>query len=234
MTTAQPTNDVYDDAMNPQAPSLERNYLGEVAIVDVWSCVLEKSVGKRPFDPTRDSTDSRRIAIKLVIQPFDKDWTVDQETLNVDKTWRQYTLPSLQELGLDVRTLKGQFVRVRRVPTGDFYVNRQGEMKDKTALVFAEVFPDEETCRQAAKAFFKKKDDSEPKQAGAPQSSEPQPATDSSEREFARQALSTLWQISAGDQSKFLSMIDSNEMIRRYFPTNSPEVENMLSSSLQP
>jgi hypothetical protein len=230
------TQDAYAMAMDPAAAtSSDRTYFGPVDIVDVWACVLEKGIGKRPFDSTRDSIDQRRIAIKLSLSPLRGEFDVKQETINTEKVWKNYTLPSLQKLGLDLRTLKGKYVQVKRVPTGDFFVGKDGERKDRTALVFVDVYPDRDACQRAADEFWEKRksaDASNTNTQSTAASAQAQPPTDMAEREFAKSSLSMLWQVSGQNKDQFLAMIKSNEMIAKYFDETSDEVQAILSPEL--
>jgi hypothetical protein len=235
--TVQPVQpgDLLDAAMNPQEPTRERHYFGEVTITDYWECILQKGIGKVLFDPTVHSLDQRCIAVKICVQPFEKDWSVDQETLTFEKEWKNFTLPSLKQLGLDLLSIRGKFVHIKRTPTGETYTNKQGETKDRTAIVFIEIFPNRETCRQAANTFFKERksadaNNTNPQSTAA--SAQAQPATDQAEREFAKSSLSMLWQVSGQNKDQFLNMIKSNTMIAKHFDETSPEVQAILSPEL--
>lgn len=237
-TQQQP--DAYDDAMNPQPVSLERTYFGEVTNVDVWTCVLEKGTGKRKFDPGRDNPDQKRTAIKLQIAVEKKDggsYTVDQDVINTAPEWQRYTLPSLRKLALDLRTLKGRWVKITRKPTGETYTNKSQEVKDRTAIVFEELYADRDACKAAADAFYASRSQSSngngqsnieqpaPPQAGAPSAA---PASgNTQERQFALDSLKILWQASGENQPAFLAMIAANPMISKYFSADSPEVRDI-------
>ncbi len=229
--TAQlmPANE-YDDprdvAMPARPRARERAYFGEVTIVVRWFCVLEKGVGKRPFDPTRDHLDQRRIAIKIGISPLRGAYAVEQDVVDCSKAWQRYTLPSLRAHQLDLRTLQGRFVQVHRVPTGETYINRSGETKRRTALVFVAVYVDRASCQAAAHAFYGR---------SAAQCAQAQPVYtaarlqqgDFAERAFAAQALPVLWQASGADTALFLALIAAHPVIARYFGPQSPEVTDL-------
>jgi hypothetical protein len=172
------------------------------------------------------------VAIKVAITPLQGDVVVEQDVLDSSRVWQRYTLPSLRERQLDLRTLKGHYVQVCRVPTGEFYVNQAGETKRQTALVFVAVYLDRATCQAAAGACCKRVDS-----AVAPASwpVQPVPAAwqpqqgDFAERAFAEQALPILWQASGGDQQYFLALIAAHPVIACYFGPDSPEVATIIT-----
>lgn len=235
MATSTPTIDPFDAAMNPSEPNQDRTYFGEIIVVDPWFCVLEKGVGKRPFDPSRDDIGQRSTAIKLSVEVSKRDggsYTLDQDTLDWSKEWKDFTLPSLRQLGIDLRTLKGRWVQVKRQATGDTYKKKDtNEIKDKTALVFMAVYPDQETMKAAADTFYlpRNGDSSTPAPAAPAVAATPapQPTTENfAERQFAEQVLGSLWKATGEDSAKFLEAIAKNPMLNKYFTPESPEVTN--------
>src|SRR5919199_4447113 len=117
------TCDPFDQAMKPALACSARTFFGEVTISERWSCVLEKGIGKRPFDPVHDQGRQRRIAIKLAITPLQGNFAVEQDVMDSGRVWQRYTLPSLRAHQLDLHTLRGCYVQVCRVLTGETYVN---------------------------------------------------------------------------------------------------------------
>lgn len=240
MTTAPaPANqavDAYDDAMNAQPRSLERVMFGEVTVVDVWSCVLEKGQarGKRPFDASIDDPDRKSTCITLKVTCDGKDSTydIDQETLDWEKAWSGFTVVSLRKLNLHLRNLKGSFVQVKRVPTGETYKNKQQETKEKTALQFVAVYPTRDAMQAAADAFYKRNSDTTPTNGDTTAPTPAPVVTNSAEREFAKQALQLLWQASKGVGPEFLRLIASNSIVSQYFNEQSEEVQHYLKDAL--
>lgn len=232
--TSQPV-DAYDDAMNPTPVSLERTYFGEVTTVDVWHCILEKGVGKRKFDEMRDDPGQKRTAITLQLQCEKKDggyYPVDQDTIHTAKEWTGFTLPSLRKLTLDLRSLRGRFVKFSRKPTGETYVNKtSGETKDRTAIVFEEVFADRDAMKAAAEAFYGSRQSNGPNGQHAPVQTQPvngaSPA-DQQERQFALDSLPILWQAAGKQKAPFLAMVTANPMISKYFAPDSQEVLDII------
>ena len=224
-STTPATDDPYASAMEQQ--SQERVYFGEVSIVDVYHVTLEKGVGKRSFDPTRDPIDKRNTNIKMQIECAKRDgstYTVDQETLDWAKEWQKFTLPSLRQNNADLRTLRGRYVQVKRVFTGEFYTNKAGDKKDRTAIVFERFFDSADACQAAADAFYKRPGVAEPTAPAQSTPAAPQPDTSAQERAFAVQALPMLWQASGENKDQFLTLIAGNPMIAKHFNANSDEV----------
>jgi hypothetical protein len=226
-TATYATDDPFAASMNPTQPTQDRTYFGEVVTVDAWFCVLEKGKGKRVFDPTTDDINQRSTAITISVECAKRDggtYTVDQDVLDWTKEWREFTLPSLRQLGVDVRNLKGQFVQVKRQPTGETYKNKQDEVKNKSALVFMATYPDLEAMRVASEVFYTPRNGQS--EASAP-ATQPE-ATDSGERAFALDTLNALWKFCKGDKAKFLEALRANPMVLKHFPEDSDEVKDLL------
>lgn len=230
----QPTNDPYADAMNPQPVAFDRTYFGEIVVCDAWHCVLERGVGKRPYDPTRDSPDRRRVAIKLQLECEKRDgstYLVPPEPIDMvdfSDEWVKFTLPSLQKLGANLRTLRGQWAQVRREPTGETYVNKAKETKNATAFVFVALYPTRDACRGAAEAFYGN-GNGHSQASAQPAAAQPsQPAANTAERDFAAQSLPLLWQAAGKDVAKFLEMLSGSPIIARHFDQSSPEVQALF------
>jgi len=237
MTTAT-ISDPYDTAMNPSQPTQERTYFGLVTIVDPWFCVLQKGVSKRPFDATVDDMTQRSTAIKLSVEVEKRDgdtYTLDQDTLDWSKEWRDFTLPSLRQLTIDLRTLKGRYVQVKRQSTGETYTNKTtGELKAKSALVFMAVYDDLAAMKAAAEVFYTPRgssSDAAPAAQPVPSrpvaSPAPAASENSAERQFAEQSLTMLWKALGNDVDKFYAAIETNPMIARHFNRESAEVRDL-------
>lgn len=226
--------DPYTAAMT--APEQERHYFGLVTTVDSYFCVLQKGAGKRLWDPTRDAASDRRIAIKLSVECAKKDggtYTVDQDCLNFERAWTGYTLPSLQKLGIsDLRALNGRPCHIKRVATGERYTNKSGEQKEKSAIVFIELFEDTESCSAAQEAFYSGRHG--PGVAGIEEVDLPNPPKPAMppEQEFALNSLPALWKASGFDAAKFTKLIDDNPLIKRWYPADHPHVQALIAGTI--
>lgn len=234
--TQSPEIDELDaQLLNPPDVSQERTIFGQVTVVDRWPCVLEKGVGKRPFDPTRDSLDQRRVAIKLQVTAPKREggtYTVDREMVDFSDEWKKFTLPSIQKLNIPIATLLNAHCRIKLMPAGSYTKSGTNEVKTKTAIVFEQLFADEATCRAAADAFFSRGNATGNVQ-GAPQvASSPAPAQsagaqpeNAAERQFAASTLPMLWSGCGQDRNKFLATLAASPVMSRYFNEGSPEVQ---------
>lgn len=213
-----------------ETPTQERHFFG-IATVDSFFCVLQKGTGKRLWDATSDPVSDRRIAIKLSIECAKKDggaYTVDQECLNFERAWKDFTLPSLQKLGItDLRALNGRPVHAKRVATGEKYTNKAGEIKEKSAVIFVELFDDTESCSATQEAFY-----GERKSAGVEEVDVPNPPM-SAEQKFALDSLPALWKASGNDPTKFTDLITQNPLISKYYPATHPHVQALVGGTIE-
>lgn len=244
MTTA--AYDPYADAMEPVAAKpQERTYFGEVIIAEPWHCVLQKGVGKVVFDPGAHAADSRVVAINIQIECLRQDgsaYTVDQDTVNFAKDWAK-TLPSLRKINRTLRDLKGCFVQVKKVPSGERYKDKTtGEMKDRPALVFVEVYPDRTAMEAARDAFYaqftKPSTPIDPeamaaaiasvnKPPVAAQAAAPVPAVD---RTVAAQFLPMLWNMAGGDKYAFVVKVRTMPELTPFHDIDAPEMRDILGA----
>lgn len=220
-TATYTTDDPFASAMNPQERQQERTYFGVVAIVDAWHCVLQKGVGKRPFDPSVDDINQRSTAIKLSIEVEKRDgttYTIDQDTLDWSKEWTKFTLPSIRQLGIDLRNLKNACVQIKRENTGETYTNKSGEVKEKSAIVFIATYPDQAAMKAAADAFYTPR-------GNTAATTPPVTPPDDGEYAFAVQTLGMLWKAVKEDEDAFLKAIGNNPLLTKYFDANSDAVK---------
>jgi hypothetical protein len=217
--THQTTDDPMAAAMNATKEPRDRTYFGEVITVDSWFCVLQKGVGKRPWDSTHDDVKDRRIVIKLEIQPLKGEYTISQEALSFESTWLEHTMLSLQKLQVDLHTLRGKFASVKRVPTGENYKNKAGDIKERTALEFVAIYDTLDACQAAADAFFQARTSGSGNGRGVQEETLPDlPGSMPPEQEFALKSLPALWKASGHDKQKFVELIQQNPLISKYYP----------------
>jgi hypothetical protein len=244
-----------DEAMTPPPPpSLEKTYFGQVVITDAYACVLQKGAGKVLFDPTFHAADQKRIAVKLGVQCIARDgstYTVDQDVITSSKEWRDYTLPSLQRIQRDVRSLRDAYVQVTRKPTGEKYQHKtSGEMRDKTALVFDAVFADADAQQAAADVFYKRTPATDDPAiadaaAGIRKTPEPvpfvnppaaKPAADAPpvDRTAAAQFLPIIWQMANQDKEAFFKAVCAQPNLAPFHQPNAPEMVAYLGENWLP
>lgn len=242
MTTSSIQDDPYVSAMNATEQPQDRTIFGQVVTIDPWFCVLERGAGKRPFDPTRDTPDQRRTAIKISIECAKRDggtYTIDQDCLDFEKAWLKHTLQSLRQLGItDLRGLKGAWVQARRVSTGETYTKKgTNEVKEKTAIEFEAVFPSRQLLDQARATFFATRTHVSGAAHAGVQAVDLPPlneATDSTsaERQFALTSLPALWAASGHDAQRFTAMIEQNPLISKHYPPTHPQVQALIAGRI--
>jgi hypothetical protein len=235
MTQTTDNYDPFEAAMNAEVPTGPRTVFGEMQI-DVWPCVLRKGEGKVPFDATQHSVDERRTAIDLILIPTRGDYNVERHLIAESKEWAQIVKPSLRELGIDLRALNGRFVQAQLVPTGRTYTNAAGETKENTTFKFIKVYPDMESCIEAADEFFSNRGAASSNGSSQATPAQAQPAAltqqNDHERETALKFLPALWKSANGDINKLAELLANNPLTKKYFDISSPEVVALVSGQV--
>lgn len=219
------TLDPYAAAMTVQVDG-PKSYFGEVTTVDLAFYVLKKGEPKRLFDPQSDPQASARLLIDLRIQPIQGEYEIKQDLFNFSTEWNKFTLPSIQKIAADVRTLVGKFCQIQKVPTGETYTSKPkldakgnelepGTIKQKTAVVFIALYNSREACEAAADAFY----------GNTPKAPAVEADGNDPQRIQAAGILPVLWTAAANDVGKFLGFIAQSPGVAKYFNAQSPEVE---------
>lgn len=220
MTTE--TLDPMAAAMDAKPLPSTNTYFGEVTIVDVWFCVLQKGVGKVQFDPGQHRGDQRRIAIDLAIAPLQGSYTIDQKCIETSKEWLKVTLPSLQAHGANLSTLLGRFCQLRREPTGETYTNKHGEIKEKSALKFIAFYDDRDACEAASEAFWTERNaaaDNGEIPGAVKLADVPEPPSSNgngAETETDEDKLRTLWAAAEKDATTFATLLAANPLGKKF------------------
>ena len=222
------TIDPLEAAMNPEQP--ERSYFGSVN-TDWYFCVLQRGVGKAPFDASQHSPDQRRVAIHIDVLtlPTDRNpnpMPISRDLVDFEREWTGTTLPSLKALGLDLRTIKGRYVHIKLTKTAE-YTAKDGTIKDKTAIRFIEVFPDIEACTNARDAIFHTSAGPLPSEPAQPTSTNP-----GIDRKTAAMLLPGLWASAQGKPDVFFQRIASIPDLAAHFTPESAEVKALLPNDL--
>jgi hypothetical protein len=222
--------DPYEAAMNPETRERDGRWFGQL-FVDVYACVLQKGVGKVPFDPQTHDQSKRLTAIKMELVPLpehDVDFTLLRELIAEFGGWPKVTLPSLHAVGIDLRNLNAAWVTVEMHGTGRMYTNSQGEEKEETTFVLLAVFEDQAACRAA---FHAHRGQAEPTPATATATA---PGGNGNghnpERATAAMFLNPLWAQASGDLGKFAQLIAANPLTQKHFTLNSPEVVQVVQA----
>ncbi len=110
-----------------------------------WKAALVKGEGRVPFDASVHK--SMVWAIDLSVLPIDamNAGPVERQMIQSSKEWAEVQ-KAIKDLGVEPSEINGKYVRASFEPTGETYVNRKGETKNKTFLKIAKVFDTEDDC----------------------------------------------------------------------------------------
>lgn len=218
MTTA---SEIDDMVTNPAAtPQGDNTFFGEVVTLDYSAWKLVKGQGRVLFDATYDDPADRVRGIQIAVECQKRDggtYTIDtgkQPLLEIDTAWRKHLLPSIQRLNVPLSTLRGKFVQVKRVETGETYVNKTtNETKNKTALVLVAVYDSADAMQAGRDAKYGRSGQasSTPAQPSAPAA----PAT--VDKTALEKLLPALWAASGRNEVVFTTMFEANPALKSAF-----------------
>lgn len=210
--------------------------------------VLEKGapMGKRDFDPQMDDPDAERLAIRITVHPVS-----ERATRNFEREFLSNSpeadlfKQSVQALGMRPQEVMDKYVRVDLVEDprlGTFQDRTTGASRTRSTGLVREVFPDEQTCREASDARYAPSGRATPAghagdwgvvtgPSGAavtgPPASEPG-APVKMARETAAHFLPGLLKSCGGDPERFLQALSTNKLLAQHFDADSPEVQTLL------
>ncbi len=233
-------DDPLESAENPEV-QLPR-YYGQ-AVVDAYFCVLEKGVGKKPFDPEQHTLDKRLTAIKLGIIPLpEQNVTKDifREYIAEFGAWPKITLPSLKALGLTVKSLNNAWVCLELASEGRTYTSKEGEVRESLTFKVTAHYPDQAACR-AAYLNQSVTSGQEPAAPWNGQTPAPTPTNGNGhngngnganpkERETAFKFVETLIAQTGGDEKALAARIAGMPMIAKYWTVDAAEVRAALDN----
>jgi hypothetical protein len=239
MTNQVLVNDPFMQAEDPAEIKYSNEYWGEVC-VDAFFCILEKGVGKVPFNEQQHSIDKRLTAVKIGIIPVpasNLQFDVERDYIAEFRDWNAITLPSLKALGVSLRELNGKFAHAKLTETGETYVNKMGETKEKTVFEFLEIYGSLEDCEAA---YIAKKGDNgrTPASAVPPITSSNNPVSKGGarEKEAAEKFLKVAVKSACAgktdlDQAReaVAEQIAKMPMISKHFTIDSPETMNAMA-----
>jgi len=215
--------DVWEAAES--AKELPKVYFGEVKF-DLWFCVLEKGVGKVPYDPQQHKPGQRRTAIEISLTPLPSrglDFITERSLIAESRQWAGIVLPSIKALGLSVKALNGKWAQYELVRTGRTWTNTEGETKYETVPRFLAAYDSEAEAEAAAAALFGGN--------GGGAAATPSPQQEGNgEREVAAKFLPALWSQAKEDVTTFMQLVQGNPLTSKYFDLNSPEVLAIVSN----
>ena len=217
----------YDDPLEAaeNAQPRSRTIFGQLTLTS-WFCVLEKGLGKVPFDPAEHKVEARRTAIRIEVQPLASSgltYSVMRELIAESPAWTKIVLPSIKTLGVPLSGLNGKFVQVELTPTGRHWTDALGQEHDETMPKFLAVYQSQEECEQASGATG----DVPATQLHVPPATPVVPGNgngNNPERAAAAQFLPALWKVAGQDRNRFYTLIAQIPVLAKWFDPGSPEV----------
>ena len=207
--------------------------------------VLERGApqGKRDFDPQMDDPDQERLAIRITVHPVS-----ERATRNFEREFLSNSpeadlfKQSVQALGMRPQEVMNKYVRVDLVEDprlGTFPDRTTGATRTRSTGLVREVFPDEQTCREASDARYATGRATPANTAadwGEAVSRAPAPAPAATNgnapvamaRDTAAHFLPGLLKSCGGDPERFLQALSTNKLLAQHFDADSPEVQKLL------
>lgn len=247
--TGSNLSDLWDEAEKKDAERKANRPMSFYGLLELSGrkVVLEKGapMGKRDFDPSMDDPDMERLAIRLTVSPVS-----ERATRNFEREFLSNSpeadlfKQSAQTLGLRVPELMGKYVRVDLVEDprlGTFNDRTTGAPRTRSTGLVREVFPDEQTCREASDARYSTARPAPAGHAGdwgvsvmpvtavagAPATGNGA-AAPTMARDTAAHFLPGLLQTCGGDPERFLQALAQNRLLAQHFNADSPEVQKLL------
>jgi len=221
----------YDEAGDPSQPS-NQDYMtfGEISL-DAWFCVLQKDIGKVPFDDQINKLEDRRTNVDIFVHPLDEmnlKRALERHLLTSSNAWAKITWPSLQRLGVqNPKEAKNKFCKVKLSPTGRKYENKNGEKVDETSFEFLALYNTVDECRQAYLADNGNKTESQPVQENPERAKA---------LKFAAAIVKNAKTAAGNDESALRSIVSeklaSMGATSKYFSVESPEIEELILEQL--
>lgn len=233
-------NDPFEAAAN--ATLTPRVFFGQVRLLAGF-CVLQKGIGRVPFDPQLHKLEDRCTEIKIELEALPemnlKNMPL-REMIAEGSEWAGTVLPTIKKLGItNPRDLDGKWVSCKFVTTGRSYTDKNtGEMKQATTFAFTGIFADETACRLAYQAANPARTTQQaPAQAQAPWTPAPAPVSSQAamptngsnpEKDVAWKFAQVFVKQANGDPDALSKLLAANPVVSKYYTINSPEIMNML------
>lgn len=219
-------SDAFDraDSAKPASPK----FWGRVN-VNAYDCILQKGVGKIPFNPTQHKAGEMRTAIDLTVtllpETVRKADTLQRGMVAESAEWTRVTLPSLKALGYTgLRSLNGMWCAVEFAGLGTFYTDNQGESRERQAFKFTGLYATEAECR---KAYQDETGETGMNRDLVQDVNAPAPVSD--EKMMALTFVTALAKTAGGDKEKLAALIAQYPVVSKHFTVDSPEVAMLLA-----
>ena len=237
------TPDPYAAALDAHEASIASDIYGQFDI-DVWFCVLQKGVGKVPFDPQQHAPAQRRTAIDINLQDLGgNNYTRSFIGEIGTDGWLKVTLPSLKAIGVtDLRGVSGKYVHAVMTPFGK-YTDKEGNEKQRTAPAIKAIYPDQAACEKAAQAAqggtgpdwlvgdapAAAANGSAAANGASAQGNDPERATAA---QFLKPFAAMAREGNGVNSAKLQGFIDGNPLLKKHFTLASPEVAQAIEQAL--
>lgn len=221
-------SDIWDTANSATLPPQE--FYGQI-FTDAFYCILQKGIGKVPFDADQHKQERRLTCINIDAQCFKRNggtFELHREVIAEFRDWAGIVLPSLKICGIHPRDLDERWARFEMAETGRTWTDKtSGEERKATVYKFLEFYPDEAACRVAYEARYNRATD-EDEEEPLPMPEKGNGKGNGKEREVAARFLPALVAQANGDVTKLSELLAGNALTSRYFDLNSPEVLELV------
>lgn len=221
-----------------------RSYYGQLRL-DMWFCVLQKGVGKVPFDDGQHRVEDRRTSVDIHLIPIAEQnvaFELKREPIAESREWAGIVLPSLQQAAvdagmisdpkeIDLRKMNGAWVKAEFVGTGRRYRGRDGTERENTTFKFLAMYADQDACRAAYAADTGRPLDDDDAFDAPPATGGGNGNGNAKERETALQFVKVLVQQHKGDRAVVAEQIAAMPMLSKWFTIDSPEVVQLLQEA---
>jgi len=226
-------NDPFDSATHATTKTGNGEIFGEVMVAASY-CILEKGIGKIPFDPQKHSLDKRCTLVKVEIVPLPEHnfrFTTLREIIAESKDWEKVTWASARGLGLgNARELNGKWAKIKLEPVGKYI--KDGQEKELTAIKFLALYNTEQECRAAYTTTSPS--------TGSGQGSE-QGSDQAGEKAAALKFAEVIVQNAARGQTDPVNVanavavqIANMPIVNKYYGLSSPEITDLIVKNMAP
>lgn len=243
------TQDPYAAAM--AAKERPPIYWGNL-MTEAFFAVLEKGIGKVPYDVQTHPPGRRVTAISLSLLTIPEqglNYPIEREFVAEFGEWIRFVLPSLKELGVvDLQELNDKFVKIMLIPTGKMYKVKDpatgdftGEVRPEQTWKFLKVFADEQECT-ADYLSGENGDEPEPEAQAAVPAAQPQGGNGDGrdpEKETALVFLKVLIENATNGQTDIkviqetlAASFETTPLVGNHFTVDSPEVTELIMEAM--
>lgn len=241
------TNDPWDSARDAKPrPAV---YWGQL-LADAQFVVLEKGIGRLPFDPQTHPPERKVTAVDMSLMPIAEmgmDRPIERNAIAEFAQWTKIIQPSILALGVEPRELNEKYVKVQMVPDGRTYKNTSGEDVNSTTFKFIKLFADENECIAdylSGNEDGEEGDPSQPTEEPVVLAAQSQPtngggAAVDAEKTTAMQFLKVLVKNAANGQTDLTvvqntlqASLDTTPLVSKHFKVDSPETIQLIAEAM--